>query len=68
VYTIKARDFAVCKNEDCTTACKEGAISCVKTECTEQDIEDEICLTPELEEVENVDLQDNSTSESSLTN
>lgn len=45
-YTIKAKDFGACINEDCTEACTLGTISCVKTECTEADIKDEVCLTP----------------------
>lgn len=45
-YTIKASDFATCTNEDCTQACKEGIISCEKTECTENDIEEGICVVP----------------------
>ena len=43
-YTIKARDFGVCLDEDCTLACKTGAINCVKTECTETDIESQTCV------------------------
>lgn len=46
-YTIKARDFSMCKDEDCTAVCTEGSISCVKTECTEVDIENNICVIPE---------------------
>ncbi len=46
-YTINANDFAMCENEDCTNFCKENADSCVKTECTEEDIEGELCLFPE---------------------
>jgi len=51
-YTIKASDFAMCKNEDCTNFCKENASLCLKTECTDEDIESELCLEPEPVSVE----------------
>lgn len=51
-YTIKAKDFKFCPEEDCTNTCKENVINCVKTECTESEINEGICVTPvvELEE------------------
>lgn len=45
-YTIKARDFKNCENEDCTEACKQGTILCLKTECTESDLQDGVCIAP----------------------
>lgn len=45
-YTINAGDFASCKDEDCTEACTLGTIACEKTECTESDINDGICVLP----------------------
>ena len=45
-YTIKARDFKSCLNEDCTDVCNNKTIDCIKTECTEGDINEGICLTP----------------------
>lgn len=44
-YTIKARDFKYCSNEDCTEVCKTGAIECAETKCTESDIGDGICAS-----------------------
>lgn len=29
-YTINARDFKSCENEDCTLACKSGIINCIE--------------------------------------
>jgi hypothetical protein len=46
-YTISAKDFSACANEDCTQACKEGAIECVKTECTDNDLEEGTCVAAE---------------------
>jgi len=46
-YTLRARDFKACGvNEDCLEACTTGAISCTKTECTESDITEGVCITP----------------------
>ena len=46
-YTLKASDFKLCgANEDCLASCTTGAISCVKTECTESDLADGVCLAP----------------------
>lgn len=45
-YTLKASDFKACVNEDCTETCTTGAISCVKTECTEKDLTDGTCVEP----------------------
>ncbi|MFA6273775.1 MAG: hypothetical protein WC662_01310 [Candidatus Paceibacterota bacterium] len=49
-YTISAKDFSKCENEDCTEACSTGLIQCEKTECTEQDLVDEICIAPSVGE------------------
>jgi hypothetical protein len=46
-YTISAKDFSACTNEDCTQACKEGNIECVKTECTDSDLEEGTCVASE---------------------
>ncbi len=45
-YTIQAKDFSLCKNENCTNVCKSGQISCVKKECTDVDREQKICVGP----------------------
>jgi len=45
-YTIKAHDFRFCLEGDCDQVCKNGLISCQKTECTESDISYGICLIP----------------------
>lgn len=45
-YTINAKDFELCLNEDCTQVCSTGAINCVKTECTVEDTDAGICTTP----------------------
>lgn len=45
-YTISAKDFSKCENEDCAVACSTNLIACEKTECTESDIADGICLAP----------------------
>jgi hypothetical protein len=37
-YTIKARDFKYCENEDCGKVCREGTIECVESICSEQDL------------------------------
>jgi hypothetical protein len=60
-YTIKANDFKVCKNEDCKEACGLGLIQCIKTECSDGDIAEGVCLLPfsttEDEELINLDLE-----------
>lgn len=45
-YTIKARDFSACENENCKEACSLGTIQCIKIECTQADIDADICLEP----------------------
>lgn len=45
-YTLKARDFKACINEDCTEACITGAINCIKTECTQSDLSSGTCVVP----------------------
>ena len=45
-YTLKAKDFKACENEDCTKACTTGIINCVKTECTDSDIQNGVCVKP----------------------
>jgi len=43
-YTIKARDFNACENEDCTFACTTRVINCIKIECTQEDINNRVCV------------------------
>lgn len=43
-YTIKAKDFRLCPNEDCTSTCESGVIACEKTECTEDDMNNGLCV------------------------
>lgn len=45
-YTIKAKDFKFCQNEDCTEACKNGSIKCLKTECSKDNTDGDICTEP----------------------
>jgi len=45
-YTIKASDFKSCGNEDCTEACKDNLITCIKTGCTDIQINDGTCVLP----------------------
>lgn len=47
VYTLKAKDFNQCINEDCTDFCSLNTGMCIKTECTESDISDGTCVLPE---------------------
>lgn len=50
-YTIKASDFKSCLNEDCTDACDNKIIKCIKTECTEDDINEGVCILPYTSEI-----------------
>lgn len=43
-YTIKAKDFSSCKDEDCSDACLNNTIECVKTECSDNDILERSCV------------------------
>jgi len=52
-YTIKAKDFMTCENEDCSIACITGIIECVKTECADTDIEKGICVVTSNQEIQN---------------
>src|ERR1035437_5572853 len=52
-YTLRAKDFKACINEDCTLACTTGVINCVKTECTDTNIEDGTCVVPPSQEIQN---------------
>lgn len=45
-YTINANDYHKCINEDCTFACNSGLINCIKTECSQEDINIEFCKLP----------------------
>ncbi len=47
-YTINAKDFPLCENEDCTNACSTGLIKCEETECVMQDVKDGLCVLPEI--------------------
>ncbi|MCX6753316.1 MAG: hypothetical protein NTW62_03180 [Candidatus Nomurabacteria bacterium] len=44
-YTMSAKDFDKCANEDCTDFCTNNT-ACVKTECTDSDIVDGTCVLP----------------------
>jgi len=45
-YHMRAYDFEKCENEDCTNLCTTTNL-CTQVLCSEQDIEDGLCLTPE---------------------
>lgn len=45
-YYVNASDFKYCENEDCAYACLNGIIDCAKTECSDSDIEEGICVAP----------------------
>ena len=34
-YTLSAKDFQYCQNEDCTIACESGTIQCEQEKCME---------------------------------
>lgn len=56
-YIISAKDFKYCENEDCTEVCNNNTISCIKIECTENDINEGICISPNVSEIdESVEL------------
>lgn len=42
-YTLSAKDFEYCPNEDCTIACESGTIQCEKEECIEDEEYGETC-------------------------
>jgi hypothetical protein len=45
-YTINAKDFYLCKDEDCTEAINSGLINAEKTECAESDFVEGYCVAP----------------------
>jgi len=45
-YHMRAYDFEKCENEDCTNLCTTTNL-CTQVLCSEQDIEEGLCLTPE---------------------
>jgi hypothetical protein len=45
-YSLKASDFKACADEDCSYACVNNVISCIKIECTISDVENETCVSP----------------------
>ena len=45
-YVIRAKDFNLCENEDCTEVCINGKFICSQIQCTQDDIDSGICLTP----------------------
>jgi hypothetical protein len=49
-YTLKAKDYALCPNEDCTDVCANGTAKCIKTECTDDDIQNGVCVEPKTDE------------------
>jgi hypothetical protein len=48
-FSLKASDFKMCENEDCTIACKTGTIKCEPIECEEDEEMGESCSLLELE-------------------
>jgi hypothetical protein len=52
-YLVKANDFDICVNEDCTDACTNRLIDCVKLQCTDEDINNEVCISPTNIEIQN---------------
>lgn len=49
-YKLKASDYKACTDEDCTLACTTRVIDCLKTECTDNDIDDGKCVESLTEE------------------
>lgn len=45
-YSLKAADFKMCTNEDCTQVCETGAIKCELQACVEDVEVGESCLSP----------------------
>lgn len=45
-YSIKASDFPLCDNEDCTAVCASGVIECEPIECTDDEIDAGLCVSP----------------------
>ncbi len=45
-YTLSAKDFAKCANEDCTEACATKLIKCEKVNCSESDLQNGTCVLP----------------------
>lgn len=48
-YTLKARDFQYCQDEDCTSVCESGQIQCTPVQCTEDPEVGESCSTLPIE-------------------
>ena len=46
-YSLNAKDFKTCENEDCTKVCETGLIKCESVECTEDEEVGESCSTLE---------------------
>jgi hypothetical protein len=46
-YSLSAKDFKMCVNEDCTQACESGFIKCTQLECIEDPEWGESCVSPE---------------------
>ena len=42
-YSLKAKDFKYCENEDCASVCESGQIRCTQVECTEDPSVGETC-------------------------
>ncbi|KKQ03304.1 MAG: hypothetical protein US18_C0010G0012 [Parcubacteria group bacterium GW2011_GWB1_36_5] len=49
-YSLNARDFKMCENEDCASACETGTIKCELIECTENLEIGEFCSSLESSE------------------
>lgn len=45
-YSLKASDFDMCENEDCTVACETGIIECIQDACVEDVEYGESCIAP----------------------
>ncbi len=42
-YSLNARDFQKCENEDCENACESGTMQCTIIECVEDELAGESC-------------------------
>ncbi|MEJ0001922.1 MAG: hypothetical protein WDN09_01940 [bacterium] len=49
-YSVSAKDYASCADEDCTSACASGEIQCEQIECTEDLTVGESCSIPVAEQ------------------
>ena len=47
-YSLKASDFKMCENEDCTNVCETEIIKCESIQCTEDEEMGESCSSLEI--------------------